>query len=222
MCFSRVSVCVRDGVAQTAGCGLAQSANARPASRMPAPARTKESAVAPGTARSSPVRGRSPAGGGTTTPESSGAVGPDPASPTAGARKGSLPWASADAARNRVRQHAMTTAAVNVRTTPRYARPRRRGNASAIPCARRQPGRLTLPICYLSHFCIFARLFLEKKGARRARFGTVDPRTDSAPKTRRDHVDGLFSSPPRDGLRCVQKLYSAVAFGSPLLTSAEY
>src|SRR2546425_588690 len=44
-----------------------------------------------------------------------------------------------------------------------------------------------------------------------------------APKTRRDHVDGLFRLRRRPAKSLVmQKLYSAVAFGSPLLTSAEY
>ena len=40
---------------------------------------------------------------------------------------------------------------------------------------------------------------------------------------KRDHVDGLFASRRLAAIvLVVQKLYSAVAFGSPLLTSAEY
>ena len=76
--------------------------------------------------------------------------------------------------------------------------------------------------CYLRHFWVSIDTFFRTRlssSLDRPRPGT----RNRAPRTRRDHVDGLFTlrRHPAKPFNS-QKLYSAVAFGSPLLTSAEY
>ncbi len=89
---------------------------------------------------------------------------------------------------------------------------------------KRAPGSMSYPTKLLPKTVLhFDAPCVRKKRGPGVATASLPAMTKPRAKMRRDHVDGLFRSMRAGGTRCVfQKLYSAVAFGSPLLTSAEY
>jgi hypothetical protein len=176
--------------------------------------------VTTGSCRSSPVRGSPPEAGGA---PASGAGGPaSPCSATdpapAGGRNGSRPCASASWV-----TRSTTRRTKRKRMPSRLMPPTVRRIATADN--RRRPVRQGPPYprtCYLRRFCISHAFPLSKMAcAERTRIDREPDLKREETTSRGSH--GLSSSRRLrgEGATC-GKLYSAVAFGSPLLTSAEY
>lgn len=170
-----------------------------------------------------PVRGSPPERGGVTSPspERGGCdTPPPPPADPAGGRNGSRACATAgaDAARTSTAQRSSSATVRLTSFTVRRCRRERQGVTPGGGRGGSYPSDV-LPKALLR----FARLRLSKNRSSARDRGVASFAFDGTTKTRRDHVRWpLLVSVAARRRRVPQKLYSAVAFGSPLLTSAEY